>query len=118
MFERRSGPRVDVRGRVIIELDSFPGQLTLLNISPGGFGLATTDLISAELPLDFRFGTTDNRWSMTFTARLAPIRPEYREGVRVAYLAGFSFIDAERADVAERIETLVELVAATQAGAP
>lgn len=117
MFERRLGPRIDVRGRVIVELDSFPGQLTLLNISPGGFGLATTDLISAELPLDFRFGTTDNRWTMTFAASLAHIRPEYREDVRVAYLAGFSFIDAERPDVAERIGQLMERVAAVQAGA-
>ena len=118
MFERRMGPRIDVRGRVIVELDSFPGQLTLFDISAGGFGLATTDLISAELPLEFHFGTTDHRWSMTFTARLAHIRPEYRDGVRVAYLAGFSFIDAERPDVAERIEQLMELVAAVQAGVP
>jgi hypothetical protein len=118
MFERRLGPRIDVHGRVIVELDSFPGQLTLLNISPGGFGLTTTDLISAELPLDFRFGTTDNRWTMTFAARLAHIRPEYREGVRDAYVAGFSFIGAEKPDVAARVEKLMELVAAVQSGMP
>jgi hypothetical protein len=120
MFERRLGPRIEVHGTATVELDGFRGQLTLLNVSPGGFGIATTALVSGNCPLEFTFSGSDGRWTMTFAARLAYIRVDLTSSDnRDVYLAGFTFVDVHDPDVASRVEELMEKVAlAARVGEP
>jgi hypothetical protein len=116
MFERRGGPRIDVHGRVTAEFPGFNGRITLMNVSPGGFGIATTHILPSDDALEFGFSATDGAWAMTFKARLAYIRiqPGTKNGDAV-YLAGLAFVDADAPHVRARIDDLLEKVAGVTA---
>jgi hypothetical protein len=112
MFERRGGPRIDVNGRATVGFPGFKGHITLMNVSPGGFGITTTHILPSDDALEFGFSAADGSWAMTFKARLAYIRiqPGSKNGDAV-YLAGLAFVEADAPQVRTRIDDLLEKIA-------
>src|SRR6187402_2597691 len=93
-MERRRDPRIPVRRRVRIEIEGFEGAITLLDISPGGFGISTSELLSGDARKVVRFAAQDGRWVLTIPAQVAHMRLcENPETGGPMYLAGLAFTD-------------------------
>jgi hypothetical protein len=111
-IERRKGPRIEVRRRVQVEVEGFKGHLTLLNVSPGGFGVSTTELLGGTEDKVVRFAARDGRWVLTLSARVAHIGVHKdQETGADTYFAGLAFVDAGTPAVSRIVDELLERVA-------
>ena len=110
--ERRTNPRIDVRRRVRVEVEGFTGQVTLVNVSPGGFGVASTEPIGGDDPKTVCFAAQDGHWVISVPARIAYSRPhtDERTGANV-HLAGFSFANLHTPAVSRVVDQLLERIA-------
>jgi hypothetical protein len=112
MFERRRDPRIPVRRRLRIEIDDFDGEITLLDISPGGFGISTSELLVGDARKVVRFIAHDGRWALTIPAKVRHMRLcEDKKTGGPMYLAGLEFMDLHTPAVSRIVDELLERVA-------
>jgi len=111
-IERRQSARIQVRRRVRIEIEGFDGEITLLDISPGGFGISTSELLAGDARKVVRFVAQDGKWVLTIAARVAHMSLRADEHNRTPlYVAGLAFVDLHTPAVARVIDELLERVA-------
>jgi hypothetical protein len=111
-IERRRVPRIEVRRRVHVEVEGFKGHLTLLNVSPGGFGVSTNELLAGNEDKVVRFAARDGRWVLTLAARVAHVGVHNdQESGADTYFAGLAFVDAGTPAVSRVVDELLERVA-------
>jgi hypothetical protein len=110
--ERRRDPRIPVRRRVRIEIEDFEGEITLLDISPGGFGISTSELVSGDARKVVRFLAQDGRWVLTLAAKVVHMRLcEDKEKGGPLYLVGLAFTDLQEPAVNRVVDQLLERIA-------
>ena len=103
--ERRSAPRVRVRNGVKVEIVGRGCSITLTNVGPGGFAIASDENLASVPRRQFRFSASNEPWSLVLNAQMAfcLLRPRSKSLGLGQYVTGFTFSDSAEAGVQERI---------------
>lgn len=104
----RRSPRIEVDDRVAVSLTSPGHPLHLVDVSWGGFLVASADALP-EHAMQFTFSTPDGRWRTKLAA--TPIHRHIRstpDQASVEHVAGFKFLDLDRDDVMDAIDQLLD----------
>jgi hypothetical protein len=107
--DRRQHPRVPARGRVDTRItDAAQAQdVTIVDLSRGGFLLESTEPFTVGTIHQFRIALRDGRWMTMLTARSLHGRPQ-SDGRH--HLTGFAFVEPLGDEARERVHALVENV--------
>jgi|SRR5580765_2992284 len=109
--ERRRNGRIPVGGSLTAEIVDVAQKITVVNVGPGGFALATDEWLPSLTRPEFRFTTTDRRWtSGVFEARMsfALLTPRKSGPHQGRYITGFAFRDARSTAAKRLIQELLE----------
>src|SRR5262249_54278332 len=111
--ERRSSPRASVREGVRVEIIGRGCTIALTNVGPGGFAIASDEMLASVSRREFRFSAAHEPWSIVITAQMASrLLPPRRPGKTFGqYVPGFTFCDPAAEDVQGRIREFLERVA-------
>jgi hypothetical protein len=107
--ERRKNTRFPAGDHIVAEVVGVRQPLTLVNIGPGGFCVATKEWLPSLQHGEVRFFTTDRQWSATFEIRMsfALLQPRKSGPYAGRYVTGFAFRDAKDKKVKARIQELI-----------
>ena len=105
--ERRQFPRVPTAEHVHASLDNDAQDVTILDLSQGGFLLESGTPFPVGAIHQFRIALRDGRWMTLLTARSMHVRP--RAG-STRHLTGFSFVEPLGDEARARVHTLVQHV--------
>jgi hypothetical protein len=111
---RRSGGRIPVGDSITAEIVGVGQKLTVVNLGPGGFAVATDEWLPSMARPEVKFSTADRRWSSTvFEARMsfALLQPRKSGPYKGRYITGFAFRDARSAAVKRQVQDLIEHIA-------
>ena len=112
--ERRQSPRIEILGQLDGLLMTVDTPVRVLDVSAGGFGAETTQLLEPggihECRFELRPGV-----AVILQARVMHCRPKKgrRAAAAVRYLAGFQFLDSPTPEAEAGRAQLMERVAAT-----
>lgn len=107
--ERRRNRRYAVEGLIVVEVPHSGPGVAVVDVSAGGFALATDKPLEGDGLQSFRFISKDQRWQAAFEARavyflLQPLDSGPHAG---KVITGFQFAHAEEPTVRRRIEDLL-----------
>src|SRR4051812_40667426 len=99
--ERRRVSRIPVGDSLMAELVGVRKSITLVNVGPGGFAVATDEWLPSTPRPEVRFTTADKRWTAVFEARMsfALLQPRKSGPYKGRYITGFAFRDARQPQV-------------------
>ena len=111
--ERRASRRWTITDGVKVEIVGRGRAVTLINVGPGGFAVASEHQLASMTRPEFRFSMPDQSWSTVLTAQLAYclLQPRKTGRYQGQYVTGFTFCDAGAPYVRGRIGELLERVA-------
>jgi hypothetical protein len=110
--ERRAGQRWEISNGVKVEIVGRGRAVTLINVGPGGFAVASEHQLAATARPEFRFSLPEVNWSTVLTAQMAYCLMQPRKTGRYQgqYVTGYTFVDAGTPEVRERISEFLERV--------
>ena len=110
--ERRKMSRIPVGDSLTVEIVGVRQPITLVNVGPGGFAVATDEWLPSTPRPEARFQTADRRWTATFEARMsfALLQPRKSGPFKGRYITGFAFRDARQPEVRKRVQELLEQI--------
>ena len=103
--ERRQHPRVAARGKVNTSVLDDPGDVTIVDLSNGGFLLESSQPFLVDSIHQFRIATNKGDWMTLLTARSMHSRQSESK-----FFTGFAFVEPLGAEARQRVHTLVEHV--------
>jgi hypothetical protein len=105
--ERRQHPRVPARDHVRARIEDDAQDVTIIDLSRGGFLLESATPFRVGSIHQFRIALADGRWMTLLTARSmhARLRPDTDR-----HLTGFAFVEPLGDEARARVHTLVEHV--------
>src|SRR5215831_18393209 len=109
--ERRRAGRISVGDSLTAEIIGVGQKITVVNVGPGGFALATDEWLPSLTRPEVRFTTSDRRWtSGIFEARMsfALLQPRKSGPYQGRYITGFAFRDAKSAAGKRLIQELIQ----------
>jgi hypothetical protein len=106
--ERRQYPRIPASGQVHATLPDQAQDVTIVDLSRGGFLLESAEPFMVGSLHQFRVALKDGRWMTLLTARSMHARTRPESG---RHLTGFSFVEPLGDDARARVHMLVEHVA-------
>jgi hypothetical protein len=106
--ERRQHPRVPAGGHVHATIPDQAQDVTILDLSRGGFLLESAAPFTVGSLYQFRVALKDGRWMTLLTARSMHARARPETG---SHLTGFAFVEPLGEDARARVHMLVEHVA-------
>ena len=103
--ERRSAPRARVRNGVKVEIVGRGCTITLTNVGPGGFAIASDENLASVPRRQFRFSAPNEPWSLVLSAQMAfcLLRPRSKSLGLGQYVTGFTFSDSAAPEVLEML---------------
>jgi len=105
-----------VRDGVKIEIVGRGCAITLTNVGPGGFAIASEENLASVARRQFRFSVPNEPWSFVISAQMAYclLRPRAKAPGLGQYVTGFMFADATEPGVQQQIaDVLGKLVGTT-----
>lgn len=107
--ERRRNHRYAVEGTIVVEVSTTGRDTAVVDISVGGFALATTSPMLGEGIQSFRFVSKDGRWHTTIeaTGRYSSPSPVSEGPHAGKIITGFQFENVDEPAVRRRIEDLL-----------
>ena len=105
--ERRQHPRVPAGKHVRASLEDNAQDVTIVDLSQGGFLLESSSPFRVGAVHQFRIALSDGRWMTLLTARSMHGRPRPGTGT---HLTGFAFVEPLGDEARARVHTLVEHV--------
>lgn len=111
--ERRRTARLPVGEALTAEIVGIGRKLTVVNVGPGGFAIATDEWLPSTRSPEVQFATPDRRWtSATFVARMSftLMKPRQSGPHTGRYITGFAFRDAKLPKVKAEIKELVDQI--------
>lgn len=103
--ERRETVRFAVTARIEVYSDDTTAELTLVDMSMGGFSAESREPVPVGVVIQFRFATPGGAWEVTLDTQSV-----YSAGAPGAavFLSGFKFLNTGQFDVQSRIYSLVD----------
>jgi hypothetical protein len=94
--ERRKSPRFETEGRVHAQVLGAGQPVTLLDVSAGGFAIASDEVLPASESIKVRFEIPGRSWSTVLPARVAYGLLQRQTSGRHEgkYITGYAFVDA------------------------
>jgi hypothetical protein len=105
--ERRKHTRVPAAEHVRATVGDDAQDVTIVDLSRGGFLLESSTPFSVGTIHQFRIALRDGRWMTMLTARSMHGRPRARTN---RHLTGFAFVEPLGEEARARVHTLVEHV--------
>ena len=107
--ERRQTIRITVHGNLHVESTS-PGQsLRLIDVGTGGFAARSPAPVPVDLVANYRFRTTDRKWSAIFRARALHVKLLPADGLSPPeYQTGFMFLNIDTPAVLRELMTMMD----------
>ena len=105
--ERRETVRFAVTARIEVCAVDTNVELTLIDLSMGGFSATSNERIPAGGTTEFRFATPNGAWAVTLHAQ-SVYSADGSSGAAPVFLCGFRFLNPEQLDVQARIYSLVD----------
>jgi hypothetical protein len=110
--ERRAGRRWAISEGVLVEIVGRGRAVTLINVGPGGFAVASEQQLAAMARPEFKFSMPGQNWSTVLMAQMAYCLMQPRKAGRYQgqYVTGYTFCDAGAPAVRDRITEFLEHV--------
>lgn len=110
--ERREAVRTRVRTGVKVEIIGRGCNIVLTNAGPGGFAIASDEMLASVSRRDFKFTIADTEWSAVLTAQMAYclLRPRHDGIYQGRFLTGFTFCESGAPDVQVRIREFLRQI--------
>lgn len=112
-IDRRMSPRWTADRTVVVEVVGQTNDLTIVDIGAGGLAVTSPRLMTLGERPRFRISDRAGRWSHEMAVRMAycTVQPATQGPHKGKFVAGFAYRDMKKADVRQRAEQLVDLVA-------
>ena len=109
MPERRKTIRFRAAAPIVVQCLDSRVDVSLADLSGGGFSLRSQSEFAVGSTLRFRFSTPDGGWATLLSAQSVYIRPDPDAAPRESrFVTGFKFINPEMPRIAASVNALID----------